>query len=160
MGINYKAVTTQQLTLMTLAALTLFLLVWLVSPYDTYLASMTQDRRNDLFQLSAQVAATLLGFTIAVLTILISVPGARRFGLFAKSKWYGNILTLFLGGAAWSLVWTIVSIQEVMADAVELSKLAFILFAGSALLTMYHMVASLLSLLVVMDIVVSDRRQP
>lgn len=158
-GLRTRSIARQQSVLGAVTAGLTVALVKYVSPFDSYLREMSNADRSDLYQLAGQIGATLLGFGIAAITILISIPDSTRFSLFSRSKWYGLVLTLFLGATTWSLLWTSVSVVGLVADRTgtpsRILVIAFVVFAIESLL---HVAGCLVALLMIIDLVVIDRR--
>jgi len=137
----------------------------LVQPTRHWLPHIVDAQASSIYIALSAVAATLLGFMIAALTILLTIGGQRITKIYISSDLYPETLNLFHVTAVYLALTTITAILGLFVDRAPDSgdplsrRNPWIWFVvGSALIAGWRFLFSLSILKDVSDIVVKDRQ--
>ena len=78
--------------------------------------TLLDGRRNDIYPALVGLAGSLLGFTVASLTILIGYAESPRLDIIRRSEQWDNLFTAFTASIRWSGYVTILSILATLFD--------------------------------------------
>jgi hypothetical protein len=87
-----------------------------------WLAECVDDQQSNIYVAASAVSATLLGFMIAAVTILLMLNTGRITRVYKKSGLYAKTLLLFHESAVWLTALTIAALAGLFIDPVHGSE--------------------------------------
>jgi hypothetical protein len=133
-----------------------------------WLPREVSEQQSGIYIATSAVDATLLGFMLAALTILLTIGGRRLTRIYVASPLYGKTLALFHGAAVWFGLGTVVALAGLFIDREPTSKLAILpstslwiwAVATIGVISVWRFFFSLSVLKDVTNLVVADQKQP